>query len=88
MTDVADVALPGTGQLPPEVSHLRRRLLGYRSSAVDSRLTELSMQLEAERSRADAAELALADTRAAVAAASHRVRYDMIETVVSVLAPA
>jgi hypothetical protein len=72
VTDVADVALPGTGQLPPEVSHLRRRLLGYRSSAVDSRLTELSMQLEAERSRADAAELALADTRAAVAAELHR----------------
>jgi hypothetical protein len=72
VTDVADVALEDTGQLPPEVAHLRRRLLGYRSSAVDTRLAELSMQLEAERSRADAAELALADAKAALAAELHR----------------
>jgi hypothetical protein len=72
VTDVAGVAPPDTGQLPPEVAHLRRRLVGYRSSAVDARLAELSMQLEAERSRADAAELALADTTAALAAERHR----------------
>jgi hypothetical protein len=75
VTDVADVAngsIPGSGQLPPEVTQLRRRLLGYSGAAVDARLAELSMQLEVERSRADAAELALADTRKAIAAERHR----------------
>jgi hypothetical protein len=72
VTDVADVAIPESGQLPPEVTQIRRRMLGYSGAAVDARLADLSMQLEAERSRADAAELALADTTKAIAAERHR----------------
>jgi hypothetical protein len=69
---VTEFVQPMPGQLPPELPEVPVAWVGYRRADVDAHMATLAIQLEAERSRADAAEQALADARSAIQATHHR----------------